>query len=209
MRERAVRATKAIGKAARTPARAKSARAKSVSAKGVSAKGVSAKGASAKSAVGSDVRSSPKALDLENYAVAYLTWIANKVSNSASVLYRKQFGVGVTDWRIMALLAVEPWIPAGRISEVIGFDKAVISRSLAFMQERGLVETRFRDNNFRRQFIALTAAGLELHDRIVDVAREREEFLLADFSEQERRTAIRLLAKIHARATQLTKAAET
>jgi DNA-binding MarR family transcriptional regulator len=204
MKERAVRATKAIGKAARTPARAKSARAKSVSAKGMSAKG-----ASAKSAVGSDVRSSPKALDLENYAVAYLTWIANKVSNSASVLYRKQFGVGVTDWRIMALLAVEPWIPAGRISEVIGFDKAVISRSLAFMQERGLVETRFRDNNFRRQFIALTAAGLELHDRIVDVAREREEFLLADFSEQERRTAIRLLAKIHARATQLTKAAET
>jgi len=162
-----------------------------------------------KGGVGGDVRSSPKALDLENYAVAYLTWIANKVSNSASVLYRKQFGVGVTDWRIMALLAVEPWIPAGRISEVIGFDKAVISRSLAFMQERGLVETRFRDNNFRRQFIALTAAGLELHDRIVDVAREREEFLLADLSDEERRAAIRILAKIHARATQLTKAGET
>jgi len=163
----------------------------------------------AKTAVGGDARSSPKALDLENYAVAYLTWIANKVSSSSSTTYRKRFGVGVTDWRIMALLAVEPWIPAGRISEVIGFDKAVISRSVGFMQERGLVETRYHDNNFRRQFVALTKAGLALHDRIVDVAREREEFLLADFSEQERRTAIRLLAKIHARATQLTKAGET
>lgn len=163
----------------------------------------------AKSAVGGDVRSSPKALDLENYAVAYLTWIANKVSSSASTIYRKRFGIGVTDWRIMALLAVEPWIPAGRISEVIGFDKAVISRSVAFMQERGLVETRFRDNNFRRQFIALTRAGLELHDRIVEVAREREEFLLADLDAAERRTAIRLLAKIHARASQLTEIGDT
>ena len=162
-----------------------------------------------KSPVGGDLRSSPKALDLENYAVAYLTWIANKVSSSASVIYRKRFGVGVTDWRIMALLAVEPWIPAGRISEVIGFDRAVISRSVAFMQERGLVETRFQDNNMRRQFIALTKKGLELHDQIVDVAREREEFLLADLTDQERRAGIRLLEKIHARAAQLTKVGET
>ncbi|MBX3525301.1 MAG: MarR family transcriptional regulator [Rhodoblastus sp.] len=135
--------------------------------------------------------------------------MANKISSSASVIYRKRFGVGVTDWRIMALLAVEPWIPAGRISEVIGFDKAVISRSLAFMQERGLVETRFHDNNFRRQFIALTKQGLELHDRIVDVAREREEFLLADLSDEERRVGLRLLEKIHVRASQLTKVGET
>lgn len=161
-----------------------------------------------KSAVGEDARGSAKALDLENYAVAYLTWIANKISSSASVIYRKRFGVGVTDWRIMALLAVEPWIPAARISEVIGFDKAVISRSLAFMQDRGLVETRFQDNNFRRQFIALTKKGLELHDQIVDVAREREEFLLADLTDQERRAGLRLLEKIHVRASQLTKVGE-
>ena len=152
-----------------------------------------------------DIRSSPKALVFDTYAVAYLTWIANKVSNSASALYRKRFGIGVSDWRIMALLAVEPWIPAGRISEVIGFDKAVISRSVGFLQERGLVETRFRDNNQRRQFIALTRSGLALHDEIVDVAREREAFLLADLTEQERKTALKLLKKIHTRAAALEK----
>ncbi len=156
--------------------------------------------------VAGDVRTSLKALDLENYAVAYLTWIANKVSSSASLLYRKRFGIGIAEWRIMALLAVEAWIPAGRISEVIGLDKAVISRSVAFMQERGLLETRFRDNNQRRQFIALTKEGLELHDQIVDVAREREEFLLADLSDQERGAAVKLLARIHARAALLGKA---
>ena len=158
----------------------------------------------ADASVGQDTRTSPKALDLDNYAVAYLTWIANKMSSSASALYRKRFGVGIADWRIMALLAVESWITANRISEVIGLDKAVISRSVAFLQERGLAETRFRDNNHRRKFVALTKAGLSLHDRIVDVAREREEFLLADLDAEDRRTAIRILTKIHARASQMT-----
>lgn len=167
-------------------------------------------GAAAVSAkVGRDARSSSKALDLENHASAYLTWIANKISGSASKIYRNRFGVGIADWRIMALLAVEPWIPATRISEVIGFDKTVISRSVAFLQERGLVETRFRDNNFRRQFIALTRKGVGLHDEIVDIARDREEFLLADLNAQDRRALMRLLAKIHTRASLLAKAGET
>lgn len=167
--------------------------------------GVAAAGAG----VARDVRKSGKALDLENHASAYLTWIANKISNSASKIYRNRYGVGIADWRIMALLAVEPWIPATRISEVIGFDKTVISRSVAFLQERGLVETRFRDNNFRRQFIALTRKGLGLHDEIVDTAREREEFLLADLSAQERRALMRLLDKMHVRASLLAGAGET
>ncbi len=64
--------------------------------------------AAAGAKVGRDARSSSKALDLENHASAYLTWIANKISGSASKNYRNSFGVGVADWRIMALLAVEP-----------------------------------------------------------------------------------------------------
>ncbi len=148
-------------------------------------------------AVAADARSSPDALDLENYVPAFLTWIANKLSSSASLIYRRNFGVGIVEWRIMALLAVEPWITAGRICEVIGLDKAGVSRSLRFLQDKKLVETCFRDNNQRRQFIALTGAGIALHDRIVLVAREREEQLLTGFSPQERAEAVRLLTRMH------------
>lgn len=147
--------------------------------------------------VASDARVSPNALDLENYVPAFLTWIANKLSSSASLIYRRRFGVGIVEWRIMALLAVEPWITAGRICEVIGLDKAGVSRSVRFLLDKGLVETRYRDNNNRRQFIALTRAGIDLHDRIVLVARAREEQLLTGFSEQDRAAAVRLLARMH------------
>lgn len=152
---------------------------------------------SAARAVAADARASTQALDLDNYVPAFLTWIANKLSSSASAAYRRRFGVGVVEWRIMALLAVEPWIAAGRVCAVIGLDKAGVSRSLRALQDKGLVETRFRDNNQRRRHMALTRAGIALHDRIVVVAREREERLLAGFSAQERAMALRLLARMH------------
>ncbi|MGO9740778.1 MAG: MarR family winged helix-turn-helix transcriptional regulator [Roseiarcus sp.] len=146
---------------------------------------------------GGGERVSAHGLELSRYTPAYLTWIANKWSRSASALYRRRFGVGIVEWRLMALLAVEPWIPASRICEVIGMDKAGVSRSVRFMQSQGLVDTRYRGNNQRRQFIALTPAGIALHDRIAVVARQREERLLTGFTAAERRTALALLARMH------------
>jgi DNA-binding MarR family transcriptional regulator len=143
-------------------------------------------------------RRSAKALDLDNYVPAYLTFLANKLSSGASAIYRRRFGIGIVDWRIMALLAIEPWIVAGRVCEVIGLDRAAVSRSVRFMVANGLVETRFHNGNERRQFLALTRDGILLHDKIVKVALAREEQLLDGFSDQERKTAIKLLARMHA-----------
>ena len=50
-------------------------------------------------------------LDLDRYVPAFITFIANKLSNSATVFYQRNFGVNVTEWRIMSLLAIEPGIP--------------------------------------------------------------------------------------------------
>src|ERR1700755_1528606 len=77
--------------------------------------------------------------DLERYVPAFITFIANKLSNSATALYQRKFGVNVTEWRIMSLLAIEPGIPAARICHVIGFDKGPVRRTLAAMQGRALL----------------------------------------------------------------------
>ena len=70
-------------------------------------------------------------LDLDRYVPALITFIANKLSRSATVVYQKRFGVNVTEWRILSLLAIEPEISAARICHVIGFDKGPVSRTLA------------------------------------------------------------------------------
>src|SRR5207237_8073076 len=60
-------------------------------------------------------------LDLNRYVPAFITFIGNKLSNSATAFYQKNFGVNVTEWRIISQLAIEPGIPASRICQVIGF----------------------------------------------------------------------------------------
>src|SRR5579862_2317957 len=93
-------------------------------------------------------------LDLERYVPAFITFIANKLSNSATALYQRRFGVNVTEWRIMSLLAIEPGIPASRICHVIGFDKGPVSRTLAGLEKRGHVSIRTDPNDGRTHSIS-------------------------------------------------------
>ena len=143
-------------------------------------------------------RTSAHALDLDNFVPAYLTFLAGKMSNAASATYRPKFGVGITDWRIMALLATEPWISAGRICDVIGLDKAAVSRSVHGMKKMGAVDIRWADDDQHRQVIALTRKGLSLHDRVVKLSLDRERELLKNFSAAERKILINFLSRMHA-----------
>ena len=142
-----------------------------------------------------DTRVSAHALNLDNYVPAYLTFLVGKISNSASATYRPEFGIGITDWRIMALLATEPWISAGRICDVIGLDKAAVSRSVRGMQTVGIVDLQRAGDP--RQSIALTRKGIALHDRIVKLSLARERQLLKGFSAAERKQLINFLSRMH------------
>jgi DNA-binding MarR family transcriptional regulator len=136
-------------------------------------------------------------LDLERYVPAFVTFIANKLSRSATVFYQRNFGVNVTEWRIMSLLAIEPGIPASRICYVIGFDKGPVSRTLALMQKRGLITIRTDPHDGRSHSISLTAHGRHVHDQVIVAALERERRLLACLRKDEREVLIDLLRRVH------------
>lgn len=136
-------------------------------------------------------------LDLERYVPAFITFIANKLSRSATVLYQKQFGVNVTEWRIISLLAIEPGITASRICHVIGFDKGPVSRTLTLMQERGLIVIKTDPRDGRSHSISLTSKGTATHDGVIVAALERERLLLSCLEEKEREVLIDLLRRIH------------
>lgn len=136
-------------------------------------------------------------LDLERYVPAFITFIANKLSNSATAFYQREFGVNVTEWRIMSLLAIEPGIPASRICHVIGFDKGPVSRTLSGLEKRGLVSIRTDPNDGRTHSISLTTRGRATHDKVIVAAFERERRLLSCLSKDEREVLINLLRRLH------------
>lgn len=141
-------------------------------------------------------RTSAMALDFKDYVPAHLTYLANKISSGASAIYRPRFGVGITEWRIMALLAGESWVSPRKVSEVTGLDKGAVSRSIQSLKEGGHVEVRPDQYDRRSQSLALTAKGLALHDRMVQLARKREQRLLTGFTAEERALLRQFLSRM-------------
>lgn len=141
----------------------------------------------------------PKAseLDLNRYVPALITFLANKLATGASSCYRKNFGIGVVEWRMLSMLAVEDGITANRISQVIGLDKSAISRALKALEAAGFIHGSADPLDARRYTVSLTDAGRALHDQVFATAMERERRLLSDFSPEEVDLLVNLLGRMH------------
>ncbi|WP_423353474.1 MarR family winged helix-turn-helix transcriptional regulator [Phenylobacterium sp. VNQ135] len=139
-------------------------------------------------------------LDLERYIPALLTFASNRLSHGASEIYRRLFGVGITEWRVISMLAREPDISAARICQVVGFDKGLASRVIKKLSADGLVNVSPDSIPGNRSLLRLTAEGEALHDKVLRVVRERERILHEPFTEAEIETLISLLHRLHAQA---------
>jgi DNA-binding MarR family transcriptional regulator len=136
-------------------------------------------------------------LDLEKYVPALVTSLSNKLSAGASSCYRKHFNIGVIEWRVLAMLKVESDISANRICQVIGLDKAAVSRALKQLQASGYVSFVKDEQDGRSSLVRLTHQGAKLHDRVFVVALEREKLLLNEVSEYELAVLVNLLNKLN------------
>ncbi|KXI26730.1 MarR family winged helix-turn-helix transcriptional regulator [Paraglaciecola hydrolytica] len=141
--------------------------------------------------------SAKRQLDLEKYIPALVTSLSNKLSAGASNCYRKYFNIGVIEWRVLAMLKVESDISANRICQVIGLDKAAVSRALKQLQASGLVSFIKDKLDGRSSSIHLTHQGEILHDKILTVALAREKLLLEGISEAELEVLIEVLLKLN------------
>lgn len=145
----------------------------------------------------SKVAAARAVVDLERYAPAFFTWIANKLSGGASTAYLSVFNVGIETWRLLVLLAIEKSLTAQEISRTIGMDKASVSRAFKSMQTRGLITIGLDDADGRLRVATITPKGRALHDEILELAMERERAFLSVLNDKERETLIGLLRRLH------------
>jgi DNA-binding MarR family transcriptional regulator len=137
-------------------------------------------------------------LDLDRHVPYFFTHISNRLSRGASETYRKHFGLGITEWRVMGVLAGLPNITANQVINAIGLDKGAVSRSLGVLEKRRLVKSEAYPRDKRSRLMRLSRAGEELHDRIIVAALAREERLLSPLSPQEIEGLIVCLRKMRA-----------
>lgn len=126
--------------------------------------------------------------DLRRCVGALSTSFSSRLGAGASQEYHRRFGIGVVEWRVLCHLAVAPWDNVIAMAHAIGLDKSSVSRALAGMEKRGLVE--MRDGARRKREAALTEAGWALHREVLPVARAREAALLDGFTPEEFETLL-------------------
>lgn len=135
-------------------------------------------------------------LDLQDYVPYFIRAIANKLSQASSRQYGERFGIGLNEWACLALLARESDITAGRISEVGGYDKAVISRSIGALIEKGHVRSEPVPNHNRRRLLRLTKSGRKVYSEIRVLALTREAKLLEGISHEDQQQLLEILRRL-------------
>ncbi len=144
-----------------------------------------------------------QALELEKFLPYRLSVLAQIVSESLHGLYAQPFGLTVTQWRVMAALGRFAPLTASDVGQRIVMDKVAVSRAVAGLLKRGLVERSTDRRDRRRASLRLSARGRAMHARIVPLALGYEERLNQTLSPEERRTFDVLSDRLMARAQSL------
>jgi DNA-binding MarR family transcriptional regulator len=136
------------------------------------------------------------ALDLEHFLPYRLSVLSNRISQAIATRYARRFGIGVTEWRVVAVLGRYPQLSAGEVAARTAMDKVAVSRAVARLLERGIVERDTHGDDRRRSVLALAPAGRRVYDQIAPLALDLERRLLSRLDDDERAALDALLDKL-------------
>jgi DNA-binding MarR family transcriptional regulator len=137
-------------------------------------------------------------LALDRFLPYRLSVLSNRVSQDIARLYAERFGLGITQWRILAVLGRYPELSATEVAERTAMDKVAVSRAVASLLDAGLLRRRAHGADRRRSLLELSARGYRIYDEIAPLALAFEQRLLAGLAPDERRTLLALLDKLDA-----------
>ena len=146
-----------------------------------------------------------QALELEKFLPYRLSVLAQLVSESLHDLYATPFGLSVTHWRVMAALGRFAPLTASEVGQRIVMDKVAVSRAVAGLMKRELIERATDLSDRRRASLRLSARGRAMHAQIVPLALNYEAELYLALSPEERETLNGLCDRLFAHAKLLRK----
>ena len=100
--------------------------------------------------------------------------------NLFSQHYQSLYGIGIVEWRVMAVLAETPEIRLKTICEALIADKGAVSRALGKLNDKGLITGKQDQWHTCRRYWHLTPGGQALHDVIFAESQRLNQALLKD-----------------------------
>ncbi len=142
-------------------------------------------------------------LELETFLPYRLNVLASVVSQGLSGVYAERYRIGIPEWRVLATLGQFGTLTAKAIGAHSRMHKTKVSRAVAALAERGLIDRRANEEDLRAAFLTLSTAGRAIYDDVVPVAKAYAEALTEGLDADERALLDRLLTDLTARAIAL------
>lgn len=143
-------------------------------------------------------------LILDRFLPYRLSVLSNTVSTAIANRYTERFELRIPEWRVLAVLGMQPRLSAAEVSAKTAMDAVAVSRAVTRLIKQGRLERRYTSQDRRRSELRLSEQGQRVYEEIVPIARAYERALLDGLDETERLELDRLLQRLTQRADLLT-----
>ena len=148
-------------------------------------------------------KSAQPLLELERFLPYRLNVVAESVSRALSRLYAERYGIGVPEWRVMATLGEYERMTAKQVGAHSRMHKTKVSRAVAALEDKGLIERELNEEDMREAFVALTGRGLRVYQDLAPRALAFERVLDKTLGAGERAHLDAILRRLEERAQEL------
>jgi DNA-binding MarR family transcriptional regulator len=137
--------------------------------------------------------------DLESFLPYRLSVTTNRVSRAFAAQYEQEFGISIPEWRAIAVLGAFAPLSSNEICERTAMDKAKVSRAVATLVKRGLIEREPQ----RLIQLTLSKAGRKIYEAIIPRARAIEAQVTEGLSRADVAALHRILDRIAAQLDEI------
>ena len=109
--------------------------------------------------------------------------VANAMSRSAALRYRREFDVTLGEWRTLALLGAKAPLTVNKLARLSALDKAQMSRVITKLTERGLILRDYGPG--RTTQLTLSRKGKSVYKGLIAAANERNDAFLLCLTPEE------------------------
>ncbi|WP_441619391.1 MarR family winged helix-turn-helix transcriptional regulator [Cupriavidus sp. RAF12] len=155
----------------------------------------------------SDLDEAGTGLTVNDFLTTMLSQLVTALRSSVTEPYASQFNLTVPEWRLLALLAHGKELSFAELVRQSTSDKALVSRTLRLLEDRGLVTLEAEGNTPRKRLICrITPAGEALHAQVIPLAQRGQASVIRMLSPEERHGLYVGLRKLHGICTSAGKA---
>jgi DNA-binding MarR family transcriptional regulator len=142
-------------------------------------------------------------LELDRFLPYRLSVLSNIVSTAIAGAYQDRFGLTIPEWRVMAVLAMNPGLSAAEVAQRTAMDKVAVSRAVGSLLKQRRIAREMARSDRRRSLLKLAPAGRRVYAQVIPFALAYERELIAPLSRRDREMLDRAIRILLGRATEI------